>query len=49
MADDASGDLKTAGKTVIPLWPDGPPSVIEGVGAETTYEPRPVSPRVRSS
>jgi acetyl esterase/lipase len=38
MADGASSDLKTAGKTVIPLWPDGPPSVIERVGAETTYE-----------
>jgi acetyl esterase/lipase len=37
MADDASGELKTGGKTVIPLWPDGPPSVIEGVGRETTY------------
>jgi acetyl esterase/lipase len=38
MADGASGDLKTAGKTVIPLWPDGSPSVIEGVGTETTYD-----------
>jgi acetyl esterase/lipase len=37
MADDASGDLKTAGKAVIPLWPEGPPSVIEGVGPEAAY------------
>jgi len=37
MADDASGELKTGDRTVIPLWPEGPPSLIEGVGAETTY------------
>jgi acetyl esterase/lipase len=37
MADDAIGTLKTAGQVEIALWPEGPPSVIEGVGPEAAY------------
>jgi len=39
MADDAR-DIRAA-HDVIRLWPDGPPSTIEGVGPEATFRPAP--------
>ena len=37
MADDARGDLKTAGQAEIALWPDAPPRTIPEVGPESSY------------
>jgi dienelactone hydrolase len=37
MADDAKGPLQAASQATIALWPEGPPSVIEDVGPETSY------------